>query len=164
MQGNFAGGRFSPVCLFFGAFGKFRKATISFVVSVRPSVRMEQLGCRWTDFHEFWYLKILRNSVEKIQVWLKSDKNNSEDLCTYLISCLVLLRMRNISGKSCRENQNAHFMFSNPFFPENRDIYEIMYKNMAVPYRPQMNYNLRRLSRFACWITKARIQTHTRTI
>ena len=27
-----------------GAFAKFRKATISFVISVLPSVRMEQLG------------------------------------------------------------------------------------------------------------------------
>jgi hypothetical protein len=30
--------------LFLGAFAKLRKATISFVMSVRPSVRMEQLG------------------------------------------------------------------------------------------------------------------------
>ena len=49
---------------FLGAFAKFRKATISFVISVRlslrpsappsvrPSVRMEQLGSPWTDFHE----------------------------------------------------------------------------------------------------------------
>jgi hypothetical protein len=33
------------------AFAKLRKATISFVVSVRLSVRIEQLGSRWTDFH-----------------------------------------------------------------------------------------------------------------
>jgi len=31
-----------------GAFAKLRKATISFVMSVR----MEQLGSHWTDFHE----------------------------------------------------------------------------------------------------------------
>jgi len=29
---------------FLGAFAKLRKATISFVMSVRPSVRMQQLG------------------------------------------------------------------------------------------------------------------------
>ena len=38
------------------AFAKLRKATISFVMSVRPSVRlsvrMEQLGSHWTDFYE----------------------------------------------------------------------------------------------------------------
>ena len=35
-----------------GAFAKFRKATISFVMSVRPSVRMQKLGCHWMDIHE----------------------------------------------------------------------------------------------------------------
>ena len=36
-----------------GAFTKLRKATISFVMSVGPSVRMEQLGSsHWTDFDE----------------------------------------------------------------------------------------------------------------
>ena len=29
-----------------------------------------------TDFHEIWYLNIFRNSVEKIQVSLKSDNND----------------------------------------------------------------------------------------
>jgi hypothetical protein len=36
-----------------GAFAKWRKATISFVMSVCPSDRMEQLGLHWTDCHEF---------------------------------------------------------------------------------------------------------------
>ena len=43
---------------------------------IRPSVRMEQLISHWTDFHEIWYLRINRKSVEKIQVSLKSDENN----------------------------------------------------------------------------------------
>jgi hypothetical protein len=38
--------------------------------------------------------------------------------------------MRNFSDKSCRENQNTHFMFNN-FFSENHAVYEIMWKNMA---------------------------------
>jgi len=59
-----------------GAFVKFRKATTSFVMSVRLSVRMEQLGSHWTDFHETGYLSIFVKSVEKIQVSLKSDKYN----------------------------------------------------------------------------------------
>ena len=45
--------------------------------------------------------------------------------------------MRNILDKSCRENQNTHFMFSN-FFPENRTVYEIMSKNVVEPEGPQM--------------------------
>ena len=49
------------------AFTKLQKVTTSLVMSVRPSVRMEQTGCHWMDFHEIWYLKIYRNSVEKIK-------------------------------------------------------------------------------------------------
>jgi hypothetical protein len=73
---------------FLGAFAKLWKPTISFVMSVclsvclsvrpslRLSVRIGQLGYHLTNFHEFWYLGIFRKSVEKVQVWLKSDKNN----------------------------------------------------------------------------------------
>jgi hypothetical protein len=37
---------------FLGAFAKLLKATISFFVSIRPSVRMKQLGTHWTFIHE----------------------------------------------------------------------------------------------------------------
>ena len=57
--------------LFLGAFAKFRKATTNFVMSVR----MEQFGSHWKDFHEIRYLSILRKSAEKFQVSLKSVKN-----------------------------------------------------------------------------------------
>ena len=36
---------------------------------------MEQLGSHWTHFHEIWYLRVFRKSVDKIQVSLKSSKN-----------------------------------------------------------------------------------------
>ena len=39
------------------------------------------------------------------------------DLCTFLIiSRRILLRMRNVSDRSCRENQNTHFMYINGGF------------------------------------------------
>jgi len=44
-----------------------------------------------------------------------------------IISPSFLLIMRNVSDKSCRENQNTHFVFSNFFFPENRADYEIIW-------------------------------------
>ena len=31
-----------------------------------PSERMEHLGSRWTDFHEIWYLTILRQNIKQI--------------------------------------------------------------------------------------------------
>jgi hypothetical protein len=55
---------------FLGAFAKLRKTTISFVMSVPLSVRVERLRCNWTDFHEIWYLNMSRKSVEKIRVSL----------------------------------------------------------------------------------------------
>ena len=61
---------------FLGALAELRKTTISFVMPVRPSVRMEQLDSHWKDFYDIWYLKIIRKSVEKIHVLLKSDTNN----------------------------------------------------------------------------------------
>jgi len=49
---------------------------MSICPTVDPSVRMEQLGSHWTDLHEIWYLCILLKSIDKIQVSLKSDKND----------------------------------------------------------------------------------------
>jgi len=37
---------------------------------------MKQLGSHWLDFHGMLYLSIFRKYVEKIQVSLKSDKND----------------------------------------------------------------------------------------
>jgi hypothetical protein len=37
---------------------------------------MEQLAAHWTDFHEVLYLHITLKSVQKVEVSLKSDKNN----------------------------------------------------------------------------------------
>jgi hypothetical protein len=47
---------------FVGAFAELRKAAVSFVMSVRPSVRMEQLGSHWADFDETLYLNIFLQS------------------------------------------------------------------------------------------------------
>ena len=70
-----------------------------------------------------------------------------------IISHSVIFRMKNISDKS-RENQNTHFMFNNSF-SENHAIYEIMWKNMVEPDRPQMTIWCMRI---AC-----RIHTPTNT-
>jgi len=65
-------------------------------------------------------LKFLRKSVDKFQDPLKSDKSDGalhEYQCTYfIISRSSLLRMRDISNKSCREDQNTHFVSNNYFF------------------------------------------------
>jgi len=67
-----------------------------------------------------------------------------------IISCRILFRMRNVSDKSCRENQNTHFEFIN-IFPHIVLLKEIMRKNTEEPDRPQMTI---RCLRFAFWITE----------
>jgi len=69
---------------------------------------------------KFYITLFFENLSTKIQVSLKSDKNNGtlhEDQYTFLIiSRSILLIKRNVSDKICTDNQNTHFMFSN-FFP-----------------------------------------------
>jgi len=55
--------------------------------SVRPYVLMYQRGSHWTDFREVFYWRLLWKSVEKIHIWLKSDKNVGH----YVLSCIVVL-------------------------------------------------------------------------
>jgi len=98
-------------------FAKLRKATINVVISVRLFDRPQGKFCfHWKYFHEIWYLGIIRKSVDKIQVSLKSDKNkgsvHEEQYTFFIISPSFLLRMTNVSDKRCRGNQNTHFVVS----------------------------------------------------
>jgi hypothetical protein len=74
---------------------------------VPPSVCLEQLGCH------------RRISVEKTPVSLKMKGRtgtlDKEQCIFFIISRTFLLSMRNISGKSCRGNQNTHFNVNNIF-------------------------------------------------
>ena len=81
----------------------------------------------------------------------------SEDQQTFLIiSRITLLRMRKVSDKRCRENQNTHFVVGNFFF-ENHAIDEIMWKNTVERGRPHMKI---RCLQIACWIPKS-TNTHS---
>jgi len=61
------------------------------------------------------------------------------------------LRMRNVSDKICRENQNTNSIVY-IFFNENHAVYEIMWRNTVKPNNPEMTT---RHMRIAWWITKA---------
>jgi hypothetical protein len=92
--------------------------------------------------------------IEKIRVIkiLHEKTCTLPDQCTFIIiSRSVLLKMRNVSDKSCRENRNTHFMFNN-FLSENRAVFEIMWKNIVEPDSLLMTVWRMRI---ACWITKA---------
>ena len=97
---------------YLGTFAKLWKATISFAMSVH----LHEIA--WLPLDGFslnltWVF--FRKSVEKVKV-LKSDKNNGYFTWRPMISHWILLRMRNISGRSCKENQNTFFMLNKIFW------------------------------------------------
>jgi hypothetical protein len=65
--------------------------------------------------------------------------------------------MRNVSDKSCRENQNTYFKVNNFFGGEIPAVYEIMWKYIVE--RGSTQLTIWRM-RIACWITKA-TNTHS---
>jgi hypothetical protein len=146
---------------FLGAFAKLQKSTISFVISVSPSARKEQLGSHWKDFHEILYMCIFLNDVLKIQFWLKSDKKtgtSDEDVWLFMIIPLsILLRMRNISHKSCRENENT-ILCPIIFFRKLCRLWDHV-KNYGTAWQDTDDKKIWCLH-FACRITKA-TDTHS---
>jgi hypothetical protein len=145
-----------PSPYFLGAFAKLRKATIGFVMYVRLSVRpsIEQLGSPGRILMKFDIWTFFENLSRKSSCILTRITGTLyEAQYIFLIICRwVLLRMRTISNKWCRENQTRILCSVFFFFSENRAVYEIMWKNILEPGRPQMTI-WRMLN--ASWITKA---------
>jgi len=71
-----------------------------------------------------------------------------------IISRSILLRMRNISDKSCKKN--TRFVFTN-FFLENLAVYEIVWNNTG---QATDDSTIRRMRFSACWIPNA-TDTHS---
>ena len=125
-----------------GSFVKSRKASIDFVISVCPVLpsacnNPAPTGEIFIEFDIWGFFEIF---FQKIQVSLKSDKNNGTlhgDQYTFLIiSHPVPLRMRNISDKICRESRNTHFI-SNNFIPKVLPFMR-MWERVFKPARPQI--------------------------
>jgi hypothetical protein len=116
--------------------------TISFVISVRLSAHKEQLGSHLTDWHKILYFDIFRKSFQNVHASLKSDimmgTLHGNRGTFQIIVRWVLLKMRAVSDKSCRETRNTHFMSNTSFFFENRAHYEIVWKNMVEHSRQQV--------------------------
>jgi len=78
-----------------------------------------------------------------------------EDLYVFMIiPCIILLRLRNVSRKNCRENQNTLFIFSTFF--ENFAAYEV---NVGEYGRGLQitDDNIIRCMHLACWLARPRI-------
>jgi hypothetical protein len=113
---------------FFGAFWNLRIATVSFVMSVCPSA--------WNIsaplFMKLYICVFFEDLSRKFKFLKKCDRNNGTlheaDQYKFVIICRSFLRkMRSVSDESCRENQDAHFLFSYFFSLENRAVYKIIF-------------------------------------
>jgi len=67
--------------------------------SLHPSVRMEQLGCHWTDFHEIWYLEYFSKICREKSSFAKIGKdNNSYFTCRpiyiFIMTLAIFLRLK----------------------------------------------------------------------
>ena len=105
---------------FLGAFAKLRKATVSFVMSVRPeeTTRLALEGSLLNLVFELFFFENLSRKFKFRQNPTRITDTFIKDVLTFMtISRLILLRTRNILDKSCRENKDTHFMFDN-FFPK----------------------------------------------
>jgi hypothetical protein len=81
-----------------------------------------------------------------------------KDLRTFMItSCWILLRIKNVSVKSCRGNQNTHFMFSNAFWKLCCLWHNVEKHSRA---RQATDNKIVWHMHTACWITKA-TDTHS---
>jgi hypothetical protein len=89
-------------------------------------------GLPLVGFHEIFYFRLIRKSVEKRKISLKSDKNDGylhEDLCTFMImSRSIGYRMRNVSEKVVV--RITTYVSCSIFF-RNSAVYESMWKNMV---------------------------------
>jgi hypothetical protein len=131
-------------------------------LSVRPSAWNKSVRCRLI-FYEILYSRIYENLRRKLNFYYNLTimaGTLREDVCSFMMTYgLIILRMRNVSDKSCRENQNT-FCVQYTFFPKIYHLWDNV-KKIVEPNRPHITI-LRCLeeTRFTYRITTARIQTH----
>ena len=141
------------------------KATSSCIMSVRQSVCLSAWNSSALTGRIFFKFGIC-GFFENLSRKFKSDCNMTsivgtlhEDLCTCVISRWILLRMRNVPERGCRENQNT-ILYSVIFFLK-IVFYEIMRKNTVEADRPHMTvWCCAEKMRLIGWMTKVRIQAH----
>jgi hypothetical protein len=85
---------------------------------IRPNVSLAPTGqifvklIFWEFFENMSRIFNFDKNLKRI-----TDALHEHQYTLFILSRLVLLRMRNVADKICRENQNTHFMFCN-FFPK----------------------------------------------
>ena len=114
-------------------------------VCVRLGLLMDHLSSQRKDFHEILLLNICRNYVSFKENMTKITGSWHEDSCIFRVSDWVLLRVKNVWDKCCREKQNK--LFHSKFFNQHFFLCLITFKDIT------------RRMRFTSWIIKAKILT-----
>ena len=89
---------------------------LSIPMSVRPYARtnLAPTGRVFMKFEIWVFFKTCRKNFKFLLNTTRSNGTLHEDQYTFLIiSRLILLRMKNVSDESCRENKNTHFILRN---------------------------------------------------
>jgi hypothetical protein len=142
--------------------GVFRKSAKN---DCCPSVRVKQLGSHWTDFDETWYLTFFYiKSVDKIQVSLKSDKNNGYFTWRRFHICdnisLNSFQKQKCFRQSCRENQcSITFFFLSKIVSFVRWRRKMWWSQRGHKWRHNMTHTCCMLDKQGCTHARAHTQT-----
>jgi hypothetical protein len=79
-----------------------------------------------------------------------------------IVRCWIVLRMRNVSQRICKENQNTHFVYNKIFFRKSCRLWDNVEKYGKTGHVSDDSIIWRIL--FACRMTKARTQKHIQNI
>jgi hypothetical protein len=122
-------------------FAILRQASITCIMFVCPPVHLSICTFAWNTSASTGriYMKsdirvFFENLLKKIQVLLNSDRNNYyftwKPKYILIISCSVLLRMRNFSDEHCKWNQNTKVMLRKFFvFRKSYSLWNIVEKH-----------------------------------
>ena len=147
----------SKRCLLLRAFAKWRKATITFVVSVRT----KQLGSQWTVFHENLIFQYFLNPLRKLQFHQSLTRITGtllEDRYTFLIISRSIICRMGMFETMFIEKLKTQLLFSMTFFPQNGAICEIMWRNIVQQGRTHITIEYGACAMRAMYL---RLQIHT---
>ena len=122
---------------------------------------MEQLGSHWTQFDKSLYLRLFSKICREISCFIQVRKRIAGTLrwrrFHICLSRWSLLRMRNVSNKSCRGNQNTHFVFNNFCFWKSSHLWDNVEKYGGARQAADSNMATR------CMLSSVRLHACKRT-
>ena len=144
------------VYIFLSTLAKLRKVTISFVMSVRPSVRIEQLASQWTDFSWNFIFEYFSKNYRENSSIIKPNKNNGYITWRPIYIFLSYLAQFFLEWEMFQtqvvEKIKTHFLYLIAFFRKSCLLWDNVEKYCRRGGRPQMTIRRRSI---ACWIPKA---------